>query len=142
LEQAIEAIHGVAFTHAAPDQGQAVRDLLIRKRMAWQGIVRIPLDIPVSCQPKGQPRSLHHGRTENISRRGLSLRLPLVVPPGNLLEVTLHTAHGPLTAEGRIVRVEPLEAQIPGEPIRHGFHFTEINGSTGMTLARVLAEAP
>jgi hypothetical protein len=40
-----------------------------------------------------------------------------------------------------IVRVEPFDAQIPGEPIRHGFRFTEIRSSTAMTLGRVLAEA-
>jgi hypothetical protein len=64
-----------------------------------------------------------------------------VYSPGTSLEVSLHTPHGRLTAEGMIVRVEPLEAQTPGEPIRHGFHFTDISHATQMTLGRVLAEA-
>lgn len=134
-------IHGIAFNRAISDQHRVLRDLLSRKGMVWRAVVRVPIDLPVICHPKGQPRSLHQGRTENVSRRGLCLRLHLVIPPETPLEVTLQTAHGPLTAVGAIVRVEPLEAQIPGEPIRHGFRFTEIRSSTAMTLGRVLAEA-
>ena len=133
-------IHGVAFDRTSPDQHQALKDLLRRKGMVWKGVVRIPVDLPVICRPKGQPRSLHQGRTENVSRGGLSLRLYLVVPTGTHLEVTLQTAQGHLPTEGTIVRVEPLEAQIPGEPIRHGFRFTEIRPPAVMALSRVLAE--
>jgi hypothetical protein len=134
-------IHGLAFERTSPDQDRALKDLLRRKGMVWQGVVRIPADLPVICHLKGQPRSLHQGRTENVSRGGLSLRLHLVVPTGTNLEVTLQTAHGHLSTEGTIVRVEPLEAQIPGEPIRHGFRFTEIRSPAVMALSRVMAEA-
>ena len=134
-------LHGVIFTRMISAQSQAVQELLSRKRMVWQAVVRIPLELPVIYQLKGQPRSLHQGQTENISRRGLLLRLPLLYLPGTSLEVTLHTPRGHLTAEGTIVRVVPLEAQMPGEPIRHGFHFTDISHATQVTLGRVLAEA-
>jgi hypothetical protein len=134
-------LHGVAFTQMVSGQHQAMRDLLLRKRMVWQAVVRIPLELPVTFQLKGQPRSLNQGQTENASRRGLLLRLPLFYPPGTSLDVTLQSPHGPLKAEGTIVRVEPLDAQTPGELIRHGFHFTDISQATRMTLARVLAEA-
>ncbi len=133
-------IHGIAFDRAYSDQQRTLRDLLHRKGMVWRAVVRIPMELPAICHPKGQPRSLHQGRTENISRRGLCLRLHLVIPPETPLEITLTTAYGHLTAEGMIVRVEPLEAQIPGEPIRHGFRFTEIGCPTAMTLGRILAE--
>jgi hypothetical protein len=134
-------IHGVAFDRASSGQHQALKDLLHRKGMVWRAVVRVPIEIPVICHPKGQPRSLHQGRTENVSRRGLCLRLHLVIPAETLLEVTLHTAHGHIVVEGMIVRVEPLEAQIPGQPIRHGFRFTEIRTPAVMALSRVLAEA-
>jgi len=134
-------LHGVTFAPVVSALQQAVRVLVFRKRMVWQAVVRIPLELSVTYQLKGQPRSLHQGQTENVSRRGLLLRLPLVYTPGTSLEVTLHTPHGHLTAEGMIVRVEPLEAQTPGEPIRHGFHFMDISHATQMTLGRVLAEA-
>jgi hypothetical protein len=134
-------LHGVSFTRMVPAQHQAVQALLLRRRMVWRAVVRIPAQIPVIYQIKGQPRSLHQGQTENVSRRGLLLRLPLVYSPGTSLEVTLHTPHGHLSAEGTIVRVEPLEAQRTGEPIRHGFHFTDISHATQTTLGRVLAEA-
>jgi c-di-GMP-binding flagellar brake protein YcgR len=135
-------LHGVTFTRLAPAQHQALRDLLLRRRRVWQAVVRVPLELPVTCQLKGQARPPLQGRTGNISRRGLSLHLPLAIPPGSALEVTLHSSHGPLTVEGTIVRVEPLDAQIPGESIRHGFQFTDISYSTGMTLGRILMEAP
>jgi hypothetical protein len=134
-------LHGVVFAQLISGQQRAVQDLLLRKKMVWQAVVRIPLELPVTYQLKSQPRSLHQGQTENISRRGLLLRLPLAYSPGTSLEVALHTPHGHLTAEGMIVRVEPLSAQTPGEPIRHGFHFTDISHATQMALGRVLAEA-
>ena len=135
-------LHGMTFTQLAPVQHQALRELLARRSSVWRAVVRVPQEIPVTCQIKGQARSPLQGRTGNISRRGLSLHLPLAIPPGSALEVTLHSSHGPLTVEGTIVRVEPLDAQIPGEPIRHGFQFTDISYSTGMTLGRILMEAP
>lgn len=135
-------LHGVCFTRLAPGQHEALRDLLLRRRRVWQAVVRVPLELPVTCQLKGQARPPLQGRTGNISRRGLALHLPLTVPPGTALEVTLHTSHGPLSAEGTVVRVEPLDAQTPGEPIRHGFQFTDISHATGMSLGRVLVETP
>lgn len=133
-------VHGVAFAPRMASEQQALRELLLRKRMVWQGVVRIPVRLSVTYQLKGQPRSSNHGHTENASRRGLALRLPLAHPPGTCLEVTLHTSEGPLKVEGAIVRVDPLEAQNPGEPIRHGFHFTEISHAAQMRLGRILAE--
>ena len=135
-------LHGLAFTRMASAQDHGIREFLLRRRMVWRAVVRIRLELPVIYQLKGQPRSLHQGRTENVSRRGLLLRLPLVYSPGTSLEVTLHTSHGHLTAEGTIARVEPLDAQTPGELVRHGFHFTDISHATQITLGRVLAEAP
>ena len=134
-------LHGVAFTQGPPAQHEALQDLLLRKRMVWQAVVRIPLELCAIYQLKGQLRTLNQGLTENISRRGLLLRLALTYPPGTMLEVTLQTPHGPVKTEGVVVRVEPLEAQSPGQAIRHGFHFTEISHVAQMTLARVLAEA-
>jgi hypothetical protein len=133
-------IHGVAFDWETSDQHRPLREFLGRKGPVWRAVVRVPIELSVICHPKGQPRSLHQGRTENVSRRGLCLRLHLVVAPGTHLEVTLQTAHGPLQTEGTIVRVEPLEAQIQGEPIRHGFQFSEIPCPTAMALSRILAE--
>lgn len=134
-------LHGVTFTRLAPGQHQALHDLLLRRRRVWQAVVRVPIELPVTCQLKGQARPPLQGRTGNISRRGLALHLPLLVPPGSALEVTLHTSHGSLSVEGTVVRVEPLDAQTPGEPIRHGFQFTDISYATGMTLGRILVEA-
>ena len=109
--------------------------------MVWRAVVRIPVQFPVIYQLKGQPRSFHQGQTENVSRGGLLLRLPRVYSPGTTLDVTLRTARGDLAVEGTINRVEPLDAQTPGKPIRHGFQFTDVSYATQTTLAQVLAEA-
>jgi len=139
--QTAGVLHGVAFVQGPSAQHRGLRELLLRKRMVWQAVVRIPVELSVTYQLKGQPRSLNQGHTENVSRRGLSLRLPLTYAPGTSLEVTLNTPRGPLKAEGTIVRVEPVDAQTPGERIRHGFHFTDITHAAQMALGRILAEA-
>lgn len=63
-------LHGLAFTQLAPDQRQALRDLIRTKGWVQHGGVRLPLDIPVTCQPKGQPGPALEGRTQNLSRGG------------------------------------------------------------------------
>ena len=134
-------LHGITFVRMLPAQHQTVQGLLLRRRMVWRAVVRIPVQLPVIYQLKGQPRSFHQGQTENVSRGGLLLRLPRVYPPSTTLEVTLRTARGDLAVEGTIAHVEPLDAQTPGKPIRHGFQFTDVSYATQTTLARVLAEA-
>jgi len=133
--------YGVAISQMVSAQHEVLRAFLSRKRMVWQAVVRIPLDCTVTYQVKGQPRSPRQGHTENVSRRGLLLRLPSMHASGTSLEVVLHTPHGHLVAGGTVVRVDPREAQTPREPIRHGFQFTDISHATQMTLGRVLAEA-
>lgn len=133
-------LHGVAFRPISAREREALHALLVRKRMVWQGMIRVPVDLPVTCQSKSQSRAPFHGRTGNVSRGGLLLRLPIKCPMGTPLEVLLRTPIGPLEAEGKVVRVEPLDAQVLGAPIGHGLQFTSISASAQMGLSRVLAE--
>jgi hypothetical protein len=135
-------LHGVCFRPLSTRERDALHGLLIRKRMVWQGVIRVPIDLPVTCLLRGQGRPPFHGRTENASRGGLLLRLPVVCGVGTALEVTLRTPDGPLGAEGTIVRVEPRSAQVPGIPVAHGLQFTSISPAAQMGLSRVLADAP
>ncbi len=135
-------LHGVCFRPFSMREREALHGLLIRKRMVWQGMIRVPIDLPVTCLLRRQGRPPCHGRTENASRGGLLLRLPVACGVGTPLEVTLATPNGPLRAEGTVVRVEPRSAQVPGIPIGHGFQFTSISPAAQMGLGRVLAEAP
>lgn len=135
-------IHGVAFTHLTPDQHNALRDMLVHKGQSRLAGLRVPMELPVTCRLKEKPGPALEGKTGDISRGGLLLRLPEVVPPGTALEVTIPTSRGKIEAEGEIVWVEPSDAQRPGELIRHGLRFTDISWPNQMALGLLLAETP
>jgi hypothetical protein len=82
------------------------------------------------------------GRTGDVSRGGLLLLLPEVIPPGFGLQISIHTARGNVEAEGTIAWVGSAETQGPGGLVRHGFKFTDISWPNQMTLGLLLAETP
>ncbi len=117
-------LHGVAFTQIAPNHLQDLCDLLHGPKTDRRAEVRIPLNLRVTCHHPDQVGLVIHGWTGDISRDGLLLLLPEVLPPSTVLRVTLHAPSEPLTIEGKIVWTEPLELWTRGEPIAHGFQFT------------------
>jgi len=133
-------LHGLAFTRIAPESFQTLRDVLVLLAMRRHAGIRLPLDLPVTCQPTHPPGSPLDGRTGNVNRGGLFLRLPRLLPPGTRLELTLHTAKAPLTVQGTVVWVEPPEMWKPGESIGHGFQFTGPSWSTMLSLGLLLTE--
>jgi hypothetical protein len=135
-------LHGVSFRPLPVRAREMLHGLLIRKRMVWQGVIRVPLELPVTCLMPGQVKPPLHGRTENASRGGLLLRLPILCGAGTPLAVTMRTPQGSLGAEGTVVRVEPRDSQVPGILIGHGFQFTRISAADQMALSRILADAP
>lgn len=133
-------LHGVTFTHIAPAEAQALWELIVSKGMVRPAGVRLPLQIPVTWEPKGQGGASLPGRTLDISRGGLLLRLPHALPPETPLTLTLHTAHGPLGAEGTIVWVAPPEMRSPGGSVPHGVRFTSLGWSSLLALGLSLME--
>jgi hypothetical protein len=105
------------------------------------GGVRLPLEVSVSCQRKGQAGTPLQGRTGNLSKGGLLLFLPQSYSPGTALEVTFHSAVWPLTAEGVVVWNKPSVGRGLAEPIPHGFRFTALGWSRALALGLMLAEA-
>jgi hypothetical protein len=87
-------LHNLEFTQIDPGHLQALCDLLLPLSMVPHAGVRLPLDIPVSCRHKGRQGPVIKGRTGDVDRRGLLLRLPLGIPPGTPLALTLHTTKG------------------------------------------------
>lgn len=134
-------IHGVTFTQVPAAQRQELRDLLSPKKLARESGTRLPLVLAVSCRPKGKPGPTLYGRTGDISRGGLSLRLLHAVPPGMTLEITLHTLNGPLAVEGTIAWVAPPVRRRPGQLIQHGVRFTALDRSTSLALGLVAVES-
>jgi len=81
-------VHGVGFSHIAPDTFQAIRDMFRPPAGMRHAGVRLPLDLLITCHPKNPAGPPLQGRTGNANRGGLFLRLPRLVPPG--------TAHCPI----------------------------------------------
>jgi len=135
-------LHGACFTPLAGEQQKALQDLLTQKGHTRLEGCRLPLELPVLCRPKGMIDPILRGSTGDVSRGGLLLLLPEVLPPGSALEITIQTARGKVEAEGMIVWVGSAEEQTPGGLVRHGFKFTDISWPNQMTLGLLLAEIP
>jgi len=132
--------HGVAFTNLPPDQLQPLRGILTSQKPWWEARSRLPVDVPVTCRFQSRLGPALQGRTANISRGGLLLLLPQLLSPGAVLEVTLQTPPGPLTAAGAIVWTDPRGKQTPGKLMKHGVRFTALPWSTSLALARFLVD--
>ena len=133
-------LHGVTFTHIAPDHLQTLRDVIYRKGQRGDAGIRLPLEIPITCQPLGQGEPPIAGRTGDIGRMGLLLLLPAALSPGTALDLTLHAPHGQLTAQGTVVWVTPPDRRPSEGPIPHGFRFTTVDWSTLLSLGLLLAD--
>lgn len=133
-------LHGLAFTQVAPEQLQALRDLLLPLSMASHAGLRLPIEIPVTCQIRNPPGQTLQGRTENVSREGLLLHLPEALPLGTLLGLTLRVSKGPVGVEGVVVWLDPPERRTPGDAIRHGVRFTSLRWATALALGLLLAD--
>jgi len=133
-------VHGLAFTRILPDQVLALREMFHPAPSMRHAGVRLPLDVPITCHPKYPAGPPLQGRTGNVNRGGLFLRLPRLLPPGTILEVTLHVPKDPLTLDGAVVWVEPPEIWKPGESIGHGVRFTALDWSTLLSLGLLLVE--
>jgi hypothetical protein len=123
--------------------------VIYRKGERGDAGIRLPLEVSVTCQPRGEDGSPIEGRkneppiegrTGDVGRGGISLRLPTALSPGAALDLTLHTPHGPLTAQGVVVWVAPPERRPSEGPIPHGLQFTKLGWSTMLSLGLLLAD--
>jgi hypothetical protein len=134
------AVHGLSFTEGSPGNRQELETLIMSRGMVRPSRVRLPFEVPVTCQPIKGPAVPIPGWTRDVSRGGLMLRLARELSPGTELRLTLHTEPRTLTFDGVIAWVAPREGRIPGGPIRHGFRFTRTNWSASAALGRLLAD--
>jgi len=138
-----EVAHGVAFEKVGPNQQEALRQLVMQHKVQLRKEgVRVPLEISITCQPKGGGGPIVEGKTGDISRGGMLLHLTVPVPPPATLKVSIPTARGIVEAEGEIAWMEPLQGKTPGEIIRHGFRFTDLSWPNQLSLGLLLAGAP
>ena len=74
-----------------------------------------------------------------MSRGGLSLRLSHALPPGMMLELTIHLPNEPVTIPGEIIWVDPIYRQSYGNPFRHRGCFAALSWPSSLALACFLA---
>ena len=135
-------LHGVSFVQLSEAQGKALNKLFtLKEHTRLQGL-RLPLELPISCRPKGMTGPVMQGHTGDVSRGGLLLLLPEAIPPDFPLEITIQTRRGNVEAQGVIVWGGSKEKHAAGEMFRHGFKFTDISWPHQMTLGLLLAEMP
>ena len=127
--------HGLVFVDMAPHQLQDLQYAFLSWGLTRGTGVRLPCRIAVTCQPKGETGSPLEGHTRDVSRAGTLLRLPRVVSPGTVLELTLHTQPAPVTTDGVVIWVAPPEGRTPGGLIRHGVRFRPLEWSSAVSLA-------
>lgn len=130
-------LHGFTFTRVSPSHLTILADMLLFKRKMRDDGVRLPLDLPVTCEPSGSTKPVN-GRTINLSRGGVLIHLPPRLPVKTVLRLTLHAPTGPLDGEGLVVWTEALEKSRPGALIPHGLRFTYLSWSCPLTLGHLL----
>jgi hypothetical protein len=137
-----ENYYGLIFTHIAPDQLQALRDLILPLSMVAHAGMRLAMNLPVTCRPKKMNGPPLKGQTAEVSRGGMLLRLPEETTPGTVLDLTIHSGNGPLALEGAIVWTQAPEERQPGQLIDHGVRFTSSTWSVSLALGFLLAGRP
>jgi Tfp pilus assembly protein PilZ len=135
------APHGLVFTEMAPPQSRALRELLLPLSQVRHAGIRLTVDMPVTCQRKDVPGTSLQGRAVDISRGGLSLRLPRVLPLGTELAVTLNTPSDPIRVEGSIVWAESPDRRTMGHLVSHGVRFTSVDWSVSLAVGLLLAHS-
>jgi hypothetical protein len=133
-------LHGLAFTDLPQEQLEILRSQLLSFRPWRHTRGRLPVHVTVTCQPRRPPGPLLWGRLSDLSRGGLLLHLPEVLPPFTDVEVTLPTPPGVVLLAGTIAWVESRERRKSGRSIRHGVRFVALDWSTALALARFLTE--
>jgi len=135
------ALHGIAFTQMGQPETQALRDLLLPLSLVRHAGIRLSVDIPVSCQRKDVAGGTIQGRAADISRGGLSLRLPRILSLGTELTVTLHTPSDAVRVDGSIVWVEHPDRREVGQLTSHGLRFASVDWSISLAVGLLLAHS-
>jgi hypothetical protein len=132
--------HGLAFKGVHPSDVDTLQALLAALRNMSHAGSRLPLDLAVACRPSPAPGVPLGGRTLNVSRGGLALQLPAIVPARTEVSLTLHTTREQLAVEGVVAWVEPESRRRPGALIAHGVQFTALDWSLALTLGAILID--
>jgi len=137
-----ENYYGLTCPRIEPEHLEALRDLILPLSMVAHAGMRLAMDLPVTCRPKTGQEPPFKGQTGEVSRGGMLLRLPHEAVPGTTLELTIHSANGPLSLEGAVVWTQAPEERQPDDLIDHGVRFTSSTWSISLALGFLLAGRP
>lgn len=130
-------LHGLRFTHVTPAQRQRLGVLLTHQKS--RGVGRLYCTLAATCRSMGAAGDPLPCETRDLSSGGVALRLPVSVPPGTQLQVTIPTVFGVVTADAEVVWAEPPDARPRGAPCRHGLRFLYLESSSELPLRMLLA---
>ena len=130
-------LHGLHFTHVTPAQRQRLGALLTRQKSRDVG--RLYHTLAATCCNTAAGGVPLPCETRDLSSGGVALRVPVSVPPGTHLQVTIPTVFGVVRADAEVVWAEPPDARARGAPCRHGLRFLHLESSSELPLRMLLA---
>ncbi|HSB69512.1 MAG TPA: PilZ domain-containing protein [Candidatus Methylomirabilis sp.] len=133
----LSRLHGLRFTQLTPAQRQRLGVLFSHQKP--RGVGRLYCTLAATCQGMAAAGDSLPCETRDISAGGVALRLPVSVPPGTHLQVTIPTVFGVVTADAEVVWAEPPDARPRGAPCRHGLRFLYLESSSELPLRMLLA---
>ena len=131
-------MHGVTFLQLTADQREAIQGLIRSRGRLRSRAARIPAALPAECRLLGVSGEALQGWTGDLSWEGCSVLLPDRFPVGTLMEVTLTTPRGDVSAKATVVWVDPLERVQTRHLTRHGVRFAQVSWTREHALDLVL----
>jgi hypothetical protein len=131
-------MHGVTFLQLTADQREAIQSLIRNRGRLRSRAARIPAALPTECRPLGAAGEPVQGWTGDLSWEGCSVLLPDRFPVGTLMEVTLTTPRGDVSAKATVVWVDPAERAQTRQLARHGVRFAQVSWTREHALDLVL----
>ena len=139
-------MHGVTFLQMTSDQREAIQSLIRNRGRLRSRAARIPAALPTECRLLGVTGDTIRGWTGDLSWEGCSVLLPDRFPVGTLMEVTLTTPRGDVSAKATVVWVDPMERLQTRHLTRHGVRFAQVSWTRehalDLVLDRISAAAP
>jgi hypothetical protein len=133
-------LHGVEYLPFRPEAYTALQAILWTRSREPAALLRCPLDWPCRCSPKATPGEVLEGRTGALSRQGLLIHLPRLVPVGAEIALTLLDPHGEeIQVEGRILWREPDLRDRTQPALHHGVRLALPLGSGWEALRDLMA---
>lgn len=131
-------MHGVTFVQMTSDQREAIQSLIRNRGRLRSRAARIPAALPTECRLLGLTADTIRGWTGDLSWEGCSVLLPERFPVGTLMEVTLTTPRGDVSAKATVVWVDPMDRLQTRNLTRHGVRFAQVSWTREHALDLVL----